>query len=165
MQILALLCIAWFGGPDLGQEQVSISFEIPRLKVNPYHKPYVAVWVETEDRTGLETVVVWYEGKDWLKDLRQWWRKLGRDYPEGIDGVTGATQKPGPYTITWNGLDAQGKPVPNGTYYINIEAARENGGRDFHRQKVVLGGKEPQNYTYAGNVELRDVVITVKSGG
>lgn len=67
-----------------GAESLQLSIEIPHLKVAEYHKPYVAVWLEDESRRATQ-LAVWYdldmrngEGKKWLKDLRQWWRRGGR---------------------------------------------------------------------------------------
>lgn len=162
MNWFLLFLSAWFGSPEVAKENVTVSFKIPALQVSPYHRPYVAVWVETEARDGVKTLIIWHEKEDWLKDLRQWWRKLGRNGEPSVDGISGATPKPGTYSVEWNGLDAEGKPLPPGTYYLNIEAVRENGGRDFHRQKVILGKKVAQNYTFAGDVELSDVVITIQ---
>lgn len=153
-----------FIGPEVAKEKVTVHFTVPVLDVSPYHRPYVAVWVETEQREGIKTLIVWHEGHDWLKDLRQWWRRLGRSAVPPIDGVSGATPKPGQYSVVWDGLNADGQPVEPGTYIINIEAARENGGRDFHRQKIVIGQNASQNYRYEGKVELKDVKITVHSG-
>ncbi|WP_292228644.1 DUF2271 domain-containing protein, partial [Brevundimonas sp.] len=78
---------------------LSVSVEIPRLNTASYHRPYVAVWIEKPDQTAERTLAVWYQqtrnnegdGKDWLKDLRTWWRKGGRAMALPADGVSGAT--------------------------------------------------------------------------
>jgi len=58
---------------DLG-----LNIEIPRLDVAEYHRPYVAIWLETADQSALGDLAVWYdvakknnEGTEWLKDIRQ----------------------------------------------------------------------------------------------
>ena len=158
-----LLFFMFWGSPD-ASDAVAIKLEIPEIQARPYHRPYVAVWLETADRKGVQTITLWYEGKDWLKDLRQWWRKLGRN-SASLDGVSGATRKPGSYTLSWNGLDASGNPVSPGIYYLNIELAREQGGREFHRQKIELGSIEPQTYRIAGEREVGAIEINVISGG
>ena len=64
---------------------LNVSIEIPRLSVAAYHRPYVAVWIERPDNTAVRTLAVWYEvsntaeGKDWLKDMRTWWRAAGTE--------------------------------------------------------------------------------------
>lgn len=127
---------------------VQIEFVQPVIKETPYHRPYVAIWLETIDRKGITTIALWYgeraEDDKWLKDLRQWWRKIGRknqttQHQHNVDGYTGATKLTGKHIILWGGKDDTDKPVLAGDYLINIEAAREDGGRDYIRQKITLG--------------------------
>lgn len=111
----------------------TVTVTIPRLSVAEYHKPYVAVWVEPVGGGAPRTIAVWYDvkmlgnepGTKWLSDLRTWWRKGGRSMAMPADGVSGATRGPGRYTI----------PLPRnlrpGNYVLNVEAARETGGREL----------------------------------
>lgn len=142
-------------------EQLDIEFTIPSLDVDPYHRPYVALWLETTKRQGIYTIAVWHEKEDWLKDMRQWWRKLGRKKPESYDAVTAATRKPGKYKIQWNTKGSNGNSIPEGEYYLCLEAAREAGGRDFLRQKIILGNSTPQTYSLKGDIELGTINITI----
>ncbi len=158
MLLMLMLC----GTPVAEAQQISVVVEVPKLEARPYHRPYVAIWIETSQRQGRETLAVWHEQDEWLKDMRQWWRKLGRADRSKYDGVSGATRKPGTYTVQWSARDSQGSPLEPGEYFINIEAAREQGGRDFIKQKVKLGSAESQEYTLAGDVELGAVKITIK---
>lgn len=82
---------------DLG-----LSVEIPRLDVAEYHRPYVAIWIEQADQSVAGDLAVWYdvakknnEGTEWLKDMRQWWRRSGRNQQFPVDGVSGATRPAG----------------------------------------------------------------------
>jgi len=74
-------------------ESLDIRIQIPQLDVAEYHRPYVAVWVEREDRSVAANLSVWYQqkragapaaamggapvpanaeaGSKWLPDLRQ----------------------------------------------------------------------------------------------
>lgn len=111
----------------------TVTVTIPRLNVAEYHRPYVAGWIEPAGGGAARTVFVWYDvkkggnepGTKWLADLRTWWRKGGRSLKMPADGVSGATRAPGAYTIP---LPADLKP---GQYVLNIEAARETGGREL----------------------------------
>ena len=111
----------------------SVTVTIPRLNVAEYHKPYVAVWLEPAGGGAARTLAVWYDvkkggtepGTKWLSDLRAWWRKGGRALNMPADGVSGATRAPGQYAIP---LPADLKP---GGYVLNVEAARETGGREL----------------------------------
>jgi len=148
-------------------QKMTVQFEIPVLDVNPYHRPYVAVWIEDAERRGVESLSVWYEGDKWLKDMRQWWRKLGRTKAGAYDGVTGATQRPARYQISWNGTrwnktQTEKIAVEPGEYFVNIEVAREAGGRDFLRQKISWRNGQPQKFVLNGKVELGSVQIHVE---
>jgi len=119
---------------------LTLNVEIPDLDVDPYYRPYIAVWLETSERKPVETLALWYQlpsetatedGRKWLKDLRQWWRKIGRQDGEALDAVTGATRKPGNYPIQWD----YSKLVA-GEYFMHVEASREEGGRSFKRLPV-----------------------------
>lgn len=155
-----LWCLVCWAGPAAVNPSCTLRIELPKLDVDPYFRPYVAIWLETPDRQGVHTLEVWYEEDTWLKDMRQWWRKLGRGDSERYDGVTGATRKAGTHRITWNGRGADGKPIPPGDYFLNFEAAREEGGREFIRQKITIGGPE-QHYQLQGKNELGAVHIHI----
>lgn len=111
----------------------TVSITIPRLPVAEYHHPYVAGWLEPAGGGAQRTLFVWYDGKrkgaepgtKWLAELRTWWRKGGRSLALPADGVSGATRAPGSYQIP---LPADLKP---GQYILNVEAARETGGREL----------------------------------
>ena len=84
---------------------LSLDIALPRLDVAEYHRPYVAAWIERPDQSVAATLAVWYdqrtkgkaegEGSKWLKDLRQWWRRTGRELQLPVDGVSGATRPAG----------------------------------------------------------------------
>lgn len=158
-----LICAGLLSGAVPGFTEsgsVAIELTVPALDVNPYHKPYVAIWLETPERENVATLAVWYEKDTWLKDLRQWWRKAGRGANGELDSVTGATRKPGQYTFTWDGVDHAGKPVPPGEYLLNFEAAREEGGRSFQRQKIILGNKG--TWIIPADHELGEIQISIQ---
>jgi len=136
--------------------QLIIQMELPKLKVNPYHKPYVAIWLETLERKYVTTIKLLADDPEWHKDLRQWWRKVSRENIN-IDGVTGATKRPGLVTVNWLGNNELQQPIPAGEYFINIEVAREEGGRDYVRKKITLGKDTQlliQGKTEFGNINI-----------
>lgn len=161
-------------------QELTVTIEQPELGVSPYHRPYVAVWLETSKRQGVVTLALWREQSDWLKDLRQWWRKLGRkgyssglyyrekydskttflESAEELDGRTGATRKPGVHTLVFNSKDFP-ETLPSGEYYLSVEASREEGGRDFIRQKIQWGSSEVQRYNSRGSFELGTVKVLI----
>ncbi|MGI1679865.1 MAG: DUF2271 domain-containing protein [Cellvibrionaceae bacterium] len=159
--ILITLSISWLS-PNIvfAEESVNkleVAFSLPKLDVDPYHRPYVAVWVETLERKPVATLAVWHEKDTWLKDLRQWWRKIGRRGDGNLDEVTGATRKPGQYVVAWNGVDSKGNLVAPGEYLLNIESVREEGGRSYSREKINIGTNA--TIEIAPDLELGKVII------
>ena len=144
---------------------LSVSVELPRLNTASYHRPYVAVWIERPDQSAVRTLAVWYQqtrnnegdGKDWLKDLRTWWRKGGRAMTLPADGVSGATRAPGRQSITVPGARLAG--LQPGQYNIVVEAARELGGREVVRVPFRWGAANAG--TASGSTELGAVRVTV----
>lgn len=162
--LLMLLLITSFGGAKAEQtHNIRIEITQPVINTTPYHRPYVAIWLETPKRKGVATIALWYgrkKGDDkWLKDLRQWWRKIGRaESKAAIDAYSGATKISDTYVIEWPAKDNQGKALAAGEYLINVEASREDGGRDYLRQKITLG--ESGEATLPAKKEIGPVKIT-----
>ena len=76
-----LLSMTFASGAIHAASQAKLDVALPQLDVAEYHKPYLAVWIEDSKRKATQ-VAVWYDvemredkGKEWLKDLRQWWRR------------------------------------------------------------------------------------------
>lgn len=139
----------------------TVSVTIPKLAVAEYHRPYVAVWLEPQGGGAARTLAVWYDirkqgaepGTKWLNELRAWWRKGGRSMAMPANGVSGATRAPGTYTIP---LPADVKP---GAYVLNVEAARETGGRELVQVPVTVPAGQGRA---AGSHELGAVAVSAR---
>ena len=139
----------------------TVSVTIPRLTVAEYHRPYVAVWVEPAGGGAARTLAVWYDvkkggaepGTKWLADLRAWWRKGGRSMKMPANGVSGATRAPGTHQIP---LPADLKP---GAYVLNVEAARETGGRELVSVPLTIPKGQGRA---AGSHELGAVAVSAR---
>jgi hypothetical protein len=70
-------------------------------------------------------------GTKWLPDLRQWWRRSGREISVPIDGVTGATRPVGEQKLSFSTGKAPLAELAPGQYKMLVEAAREDGGREI----------------------------------
>ena len=144
---------------------LSVTVTIPRLSVAAYHRPYVAVWIERPDNTAVRTLAVWYQqtanregdGKDWLKDMRTWWRRGGRSMTLPADGVSSATKAPGTHAVRVPG--ARLSNLPAGDYVLVVEAARELGGREVVRVPFRWGSANTGRAT--GSTELGAVAVAV----
>ena len=153
-------------GPAFAAD-MNVKVEIPRLNVAEYHRPYVSVWVERADQSPVSTLAVWYdvknkEGTKWLKDMRQWWRKAGRDTQMPADGISGATRAPGEHTLTFADGKAPLGKLPAGDYQLVVEAAREVGGRELVRVPFTWPPQSAQTARAKGEHELGGVTVDLK---
>ena len=159
---LSAAALATISAPAMAAD-LTVSVEIPRLSVAAYHRPYVAVWIERPDQTAVRTLAVWYEvsntaeGKDWLKDMRTWWRRGGRAMTMPADGISSATKAPGRHAVTVSG--ARLSNLPAGDYVMVVEAARELGGREAVRVPFRWGAANTGRAS--GSNELGAVSVTV----
>jgi hypothetical protein len=149
---------------------LEVTVEIPRLSAAEYHRPYVAMWVERADQSVAANLAVWYDqqtnkqesGTTWLKDLRQWWRKSGRELKMPVDGVSGATRPPGTHTVTFRAAKSALAALPPGQYQLVVEAAREVGGREILRVPFAWPTGSAQPAPAKGQTELGVVKAVVK---
>ncbi|MBX3689994.1 DUF2271 domain-containing protein [Dokdonella sp.] len=139
-----LFLLAAVVSPAAFAADLQLSLQLPTQTVSEYHRPYVAVWVERADRSVAANLAVWYQNKDgkdaqtgksepgskWLADLRQWWRRSGREQQLPIDGVTGATRPAGQHQLHFSDGKAPLAGLAAGSYKLMIEVAREVGGRE-----------------------------------
>ncbi|SEB02905.1 DUF2271 domain-containing protein [Alkalimonas amylolytica] len=146
--------------PASKAQELTISLELPVIETAQYYRPYVAVWVEDDAQQSVRLIALWRKEPDWLKDIRRFWRKIGRSETELVDARTGATRTPGRYQLSWDGLDDAGKPLPAGEYTVFVEASREQGGRSLQRQSFQWGGTA-QHYTQEAMPELGELKITL----
>ena len=158
---------AGFAWPAMAAD-LALKVEIPRMTVAEYHRPYVAIWIEKPDQAFAGNLAVWYdiklrnnEGTKWLKDMRAWWRKSGRELTMPVDGLSGATRAPGEHTVQFNDATALGKLAP-GEYNLVLEAAREVGGREQVKVPFVWPPKAATTTQARGEHELGAISVTVK---
>lgn len=163
----AAVSAAGFAWPALAAD-MALKVEIPRLTVAEYHRPYVAIWIEKADQSFAGNLAVWYdikmrnnEGTKWLKDMRAWWRKTGRELTMPVDGISGATRAPGEQAAQFTDATALGKLAP-GEYNVVLEAAREVGGREVVKVPFVWPPRAATTTQARGEHELGAISVTVK---
>ncbi|KQM23705.1 MULTISPECIES: DUF2271 domain-containing protein [unclassified Sphingomonas] len=162
---MRILSLAVLGGATVAAASAppagTVSVTIPRLSVAEYHRPYVAAWIEPAGGGAARTLALWYDvrkagaepGTKWLSDLRAWWRKGGRSMALPADGVSGATRAPGTHNIA---LPAGLRP---GAYVLNVEAARETGGRELVQVPLTIPARAARA---TGSHELGAVTIAAR---
>lgn len=141
--------------------QLKVQLTLPEINEQPYHRPYVAVWVETPKRKPVHTLAFWREQPDWFKDLRQWWRKIGRKNTPNYDAATGATRKPGTYTLIWDGKLASGNILAAGEYVLHVESAREKGSREYVRLPFTYTLNKESQFSTSGKTELGNITLFI----
>ena len=161
--LLPLLLAASAG--SAGAADLSLNVEIPNLPVAEYHRPYVAIWIEGPDQVIAANLAVWYQVKGdhtkWLPDLRQWWRRGGRDVKVPVDGLTGATRPAGQHILKFDAAAEPLSRLPPGKYSLVVEAVREVGGREAVRIPFEWPIKAAKREAAQGSTELGAVALTL----
>ncbi|WP_212742598.1 DUF2271 domain-containing protein [Methylobacillus flagellatus] len=152
---------------NLMAAEMQIRIDIPAMSVAEYHRPYVAVWIEKPDESIARHVAVWYDqaaaenkGTKWLKDLRLWWRKGGRELQMPMDGMSSATRQVGQHQLRVD--DATLRSLASGEYRLVVEAAREKGGREFVKIPFRLPVSVAAQLQEKGSEELGMIQLSLK---
>lgn len=145
---------------------MTVTVEIPKLTVAEYHRPFVALWIENADGQAVKTLAVWYDvkgdGENWLKDIRTWWRKAGRNAKMPADGISGATRAAGRHQLTFAAGKSPLGALPAGAYTLVAEAAREVGGREVLKTPFTWPPTKAQAASVKGQEELGGLSIALK---
>ena len=129
------------------------------------------IWLERKGQANAAAtnLAVWYdvklkngEGTKWLKDMRQWWRRTGRELQMPVDGITGATRAPGVHALSFPAEAAQLGALAPGDYELVVEAAREVGGRELLRLPLQWPPKAASASSAQGEHELGKIQLAVK---
>ncbi len=136
--------------------ELLVNLELALIQGQRIYRPFVAIWIEDEAKKPVKNIAVWYNKDRWLPDMKNWFRVYGADYKlEGgpVHSTTSATRSPGKYTLKWDGLDDNNKPVKNGIYTVNVEVVREHGTYQLITKKINFNNT-PQKYTFPANEEV-----------
>lgn len=142
-------------------QNAAATFELPRVQVDNYLKPYVAVWLE--DATGklIEVYAVHVNqmklGPRWLPDLKTWWRRGGRAMDVAASGVSRPTKGPGEYKVALGPM----KSLAAGNYALVVEAARQNGGREIIKLPFTWKPGATVTASSKGTSELGRVTLAI----
>lgn len=148
---------------------MKITIEVPKLDVAEYHRPYVAAWIEKPDGSVAANLSVWYavdkedkKGNKWLKDLRQWWRRAGRDLDMPVDGLSSPTRPAGKHAIEFASTAPPLAELQDGEYELVVEAVREVGGREVLRVPFKWPASAVFTGAAKGKDELGEVALEMK---
>ena len=138
--------------------ELTVNFRIADL-TGAVKRPFVAAWIEDADRFQVKTLAVWFHEDRFLTEMKQWYRSdRVRAMAEGkeiVRSISGATRAPGKYSLKWNGLDNDGKPVKPGKYTVYLEVVREHGTYQIMKQQMDLTGA-PAQVSFPANTEVAE---------
>jgi thiamine biosynthesis lipoprotein len=121
---------------------VTVDYQIPDMPGSRRpHNPYVTIWVTNETGKVVRTLIYLAGKRRYLDENFVFWEQVGAAHPDLVESVTKPTRPPGQYSLQWDGRDDQGKPVPQGKYVLNIEAAREHAGHNIQHIEMTLGSQ------------------------
>lgn len=154
--------LSLFAAEAMAAELV-VSVQIPQLNVAQYLRPYVALWLE-KDGTHVANLAIWYDmdleaerGEEWLKDMRQWWRRSGRGIDMPADGISGATRPPGIHSEIFKVGQGVLADLPAGEYQLFAEAARQLGGREVVKIPFKWPPQSSMKLSATGSSELGEL--------
>lgn len=107
-------------------------------KRQKFKRHFVAAWVEDTEGRRVRLLALWADRGElkYLKDLNDFW-KFGwtlageSSDPRSARSISKATRRPGRYRLLWDGLDDNGKALPQGKYVLRLDVNRENGPPNF----------------------------------
>jgi len=127
-------------------------------------RPFVAIWVEDNNKNSVRTVSVWYNKPRWLHELRAWNKANNNKFSpeaENMASVASATRSAGKYTIKWDGKDDKGVEVKNGMYTVYIEVVREHGTYQLMSHEIKVG-QAPFKFDLGSNAEVSAASLEYK---
>lgn len=161
IQLLLSLALLASTNPLMAAEPARLDIEIVlKQQSGEYHPPYVAAWIENDKSKSVRTLLLWRDDPKWLKDIRRWWRKVGRKDPRLVDAITSATHAAGRFPRRFKALDDQQDPLPAGRYTLLVEVVREQGGRAIIRQPFSLDDKAA-SYQMKATPETGAITFTI----
>lgn len=164
--VMLAVPVAMAGAAHAGTLELTV--EIPKLNVAEYHRPYVAIWIEDASGKVAGNLSVWYatkmkddEGEKWLKDIRQWWRRTGRELDMPVDGVSSPTRPPGKNTVKFDTSTGVFANLAPGEYKLIVEASREVGGKELVEVPFTWAPGTETTGSASGESELGAITLKI----
>ncbi len=121
-----ILAVAFSANESKAQTAGSLTFSFTATEPsgNYSNKVVLAIWIENSSGTFIKTKMRY--GVTRVQYLNVWINKSSQNV---VDATTGATTTIGTKSITWNGTNASGALVPDGTYkvWLQMSDANSNG--------------------------------------
>lgn len=115
----------------------------------------VAIWVESSSGTFVKTLMV--KAAQRKSYLTNWTKSSGGN---STDAITGATvHSHSAYTVSWNGKNASGATVGDGTYNVCVEFTENNNTGKFASFQFTKG-TAADNQTPAAKSNVSNITLT-----
>jgi thiamine biosynthesis lipoprotein ApbE len=140
------------------QNELLITLSIMNPGGRKIHRPIVAIWIEDAGGKAVRTLSVWGNETKYLKELSSWW-SFARGNQKLVRAVTRASRAPGRYELVWDGKDDRGQVLPQGTYTVRVESAREKG-RHVNMKGKIACGEKAETAKIEGNSEIGEITLS-----
>ena len=120
-------------------------------------RQYVAVWITDEAGKMVRVLAFWANKPRYFNELSIFWTAMARD-ENRLSSVARATRPAGTYEFVWDGTDDQRRPVPTGTYKINVETNQEHGAY-AKKSGLIDCGTSPSELTLSATANFEAVSI------
>jgi hypothetical protein len=119
---------------------------------------FVAVWVESPEGKLVRVLAFWANNKTrYYSELSIFFNIMGRNANQ-MASLARTTRRAGSYSLVWDGLDDNHKPVPAGEYKIVIETNQEHG--SYGKQNgTITCAAAPTTLTLGATANFESVVI------
>ena len=105
-----------------------------------------AIWIEDADGQYVKTLYAtrFTANGGWKRrpaSIPLWVKQSGiaKKSAKEIDAIGGATPKAGALAYSWDGKNEKGKAVPDGEYFLILEASLRNDNYALYRVPVIIG--------------------------
>ncbi|GAB1365957.1 hypothetical protein MASR1M36_08280 [Candidatus Cloacimonadaceae bacterium] len=139
----------------------SLAFSVRTATYNGPYAPRNAgvIWITNSQNQFVKTIKIW--AATYRYTLIRWISSSGQNTQGAITGASLNNHQL--HNVAWNGTDAQGNPVPDGDYKMNVEFTEHNataGNMGKFKQITFTKGSEPVNLTIPNEQYFRDMTLS-----
>ena len=134
-----------------------LTVTLPLTSGRSKKRPYVAVWVEDSSGKLVRVLAFWGINSKYQPDLSTIW-SLAKKTRYPLQSITRATRPAGRYELVWEGLDAEQKAVPLGSYRVTVETDQEHGTYAKQSGTITLGDS-PASITLPATTNFDAVLV------
>lgn len=123
-------------------------------------KPMVAVWLEKEDGTFVQTLQRFGRRPKYFKALSEWYKLAKKESPQQLDAVTGATIKWRKTASITFPIKTEKYDLSEGNYVIRIESRAEK--KKHHKDFKILAKDALKGGTFKHDGHVSQITVTIQ---